>query len=165
MYTSVSRGTRAGRSPRGANPCRLFLLTALALALTAGAAPADPPEVAQQKEMKGLEGTWEVRSGTSNGGDLRLNPSTLTLSAGRYTVRSGGKTLESGTFTVDPGKAPKAFDYVADEGLLRGVKTMAVYEFQGGDGLRMAFVRPGQERPTDFSGKGSQVILFKKVGP
>src|SRR5437588_3857827 len=101
MHTSVSRGAAAG-SARAVGSCRLLLPAALALSLSAGAAAAGPPDdPAQQKEMKGLEGTWEVRSGTANGGDLRLTPSTLTLSAGRYTVRSGGKTLESGTCAVD----------------------------------------------------------------
>jgi uncharacterized protein (TIGR03067 family) len=63
-----------------------------------------------------------------------------------------------GTFKLDPAAKPRAIDII----LTNREDALGIYEVEG-DTLKMCLVEAtGNERPTEFAGKGQQILLVLK---
>jgi uncharacterized protein (TIGR03067 family) len=130
-------------------------LPAFLFALASVGSAADPKEEAVKKELKALDGTWNV---------VGADKVQVVISNGKYKEMVGGKEVESGTFTVGPSKTPKTMDIMILDGEGKGMMQLAVYELKGDD-LRMVFAKPGiKDRPKDLTGEGGfSVAVYKRV--
>jgi uncharacterized protein (TIGR03067 family) len=134
------------------------------LAVAAAGNADEPKEDAVKKELKALDGTWEITSVLKDGKEMPIPPGAaqVVISGGKYREIVDGKEMESGTFTVDPGKTPKAMDISILEGNDKGKKQLAIYELKG-DELKMSVAPPdGKDRPTDLTGKATGVVTYKR---
>jgi uncharacterized protein (TIGR03067 family) len=145
---------------------RLLPLSVLALCFAVPAGAADPKDEAVKKELKAFEGAWDGKSRLSDGKEEPAPPggAQLIFSGEKYTIKLGGKVTETGTFSIDPSKKPKTIDLTPTEGGEKGKKEQGIYELTGDD-LKIAVAFGSSERPTDFSGKKSEVYTFKRAKP
>jgi len=141
-------------------PLTAFLL--LALGTAARAAPQGKDD-AVVRELKLLDGTWEVVSIVTDGQEVSRRADTglysLTLEKGKFAYKTrDGKVLDDGTFRVDPAAEPKAIDLSARGGM----EVSGIYELKG-DELKVCV---GKERPaklTSEAGGGRTLITYKRV--
>jgi uncharacterized protein (TIGR03067 family) len=103
--------------------------------------------VANEKEKKALQGTWEAAKG-----DEKMK---MVIDGDKFTLEFQGKTA-SGTFTIDPAKKPMAMDLLIKKGSdaesqkFEGKTAKAIYEFDGAK-LKWCANEPGKdERPNAF---------------
>lgn len=146
---------------------RLFLMAAVSVFLVA-ADKDDPGDKDRQK----LQGTWALESGMVDGKKLtdeHIKKSKITH-AGKEceltTPHQSDEPIKARTTRVDPTKEPAEMDWVRDKGPGKGMKMMAIYEWDGPDRYKVCFDPSGKERPKDFSAKaGSGHILhvWKRV--
>jgi uncharacterized protein (TIGR03067 family) len=116
------------------------------------------------KELKRLEGTWEMVSSVVDGKTVtppEAERGKVVFQAdGSFTAEVGGKVVRAGTMVVDPDKTPKAVDIIIKAGTLKGKATHAIYALEG-DELRMALPGPGRPRPTAFSTEGDPYLVIQ----
>ena len=144
---------------------RTLPLPALALLLCAGApAGADDPKAeALKKDLKALEGTWDVRTMIKDGKEMKVPEGTqLTLTGTKYVIKAADREIESGTFKIDPSKSPKQMDIMPADGPNKGKQVLGIYELKG-DGMTAAGDDAGKNRPVDFSGKNGVVVTYKRA--
>jgi uncharacterized protein (TIGR03067 family) len=151
-------------------------LTALAVvvALCAPAAHGgnDAKEKAKQeavaKELKALEGTWEivfVEVGGKKGMLPENQKERLTFREKAFTAVQGEKVRDKGALHIDPTKKPKTLDMTSGGGANKGDVIRAIYELQG-DEMRVCVSPPGQPRPTAFTteaGSAHYIGTFRRV--
>src|SRR5262245_51034428 len=143
------------------------LLSAGSWLLLLGLASASFPDArdeAVKKELKALEGTWQLHE-IQEGEfflDLPANGSTLVLSGSSYrdVNKNGDRKTEMGTFVFDPGKSPRAIDFTPKG----GKKKLGIYEIKG-DQLRIAVAESGKDRPGDLTATKTQVFTYKRAKP
>jgi RNA polymerase sigma factor (sigma-70 family) len=129
-------------------------------------------EDAAAKELKAMEGAWDV-IGIEEGG---RKASADDVKGMRWTfkgsevepVNPGEKRGDKFTVKLDPGKTPKHIDVIPLEGDLKGKTLQGIYKLE--DGQLTICLRdeksPEKGRPTEFSGKkGSDqgLITLKKA--
>ena len=111
---------------------------------------AEKKEEAVKKELKAVEGTWELVARLSEGASDPPRPGdrpTLTIRNGRYQHAAAGRVTGEGVFHLDPTVTPKAVDVVHDSGTYKGKPVPGIYELSG-DQLRICFASaPGKARP------------------
>jgi uncharacterized protein (TIGR03067 family) len=140
---------------------RVRLLALLAVGLLIAAAPKDDRGV---KELKKLEGTWELASAEINGEkapEEGLKKSSLTIKGGKYVAKLGDDTFE-GTLKLDPSQKPKTMDAVESADRTH----LGIYELKG-DEFKVCLAEAGKDRPKEFSaasGSGQFLLVWKRAG-
>ncbi len=140
------------------------VMVALAVCLLAGAGGAAD---AAKEEKDRLEGEWSMVSGEIDGQPLPaeyVKGARRVARDGETTVMIGGRLFMKARYTVDPGKNPKAIDYVMTGGPTKGKTQLGIYELDG-DKVKFCFAAPGKERPKEFTtgeGSGRTLSVWKR---
>lgn len=137
---------------------------AISLALTA---PAEAPlPKAAQKELRALQGKWEVvRLATKDHeGDLDEGERYVLELKGRKWIFDGAVKAE--ITAIDPSTDPTCLDMKSLEKGDKGTVREAVYQIKG-DTLRIALYQgKGEQRPTGFdkpTSSGTIVVTLKRL--
>lgn len=117
------------------------------------------------KGDKALDGDWEVKSALRGGKEPPADAPKLSVSiqGEAVTMKIGASTVKA-TFKAYPDKKPKAYDMTPEDGPHKGETIKGIYEVTG-DELRVCHGGPGQDRPTEFSGKDDDkfLVVWKRV--
>jgi len=123
---------------------------AAAIALPVLETDRDARKKAVEKELKLLEGTWDVVAlgEPEKDDDPKVIGLRYIFSGGTFKFEHGGERMGGGTIRVDPSRSPKTLDLT-----LRDRSTfLAIYDLRG-DELRWCMGYFGIDRPTRFSAK------------
>src|SRR5262249_4205267 len=112
-----------------------------------------------------LQGTWVAVSGEAGGKKAPeefVQKCKVVIAGDKITLAGLVKGEKDkgveGTFKLDPAAQPKAIDI----NLINREDALGIYEVAG-DTLKMCLVEAtGSERPTDFAGKGQQILILLK---
>jgi uncharacterized protein (TIGR03067 family) len=138
-----------------------FLLLASPLAVTTLRADAD----AVAKEDKKFEGTWEVVEFQINGEKVEkavYENWTFTFKGKDYTQKDGDNVMEAGKQTLDPSKKPMHMDVVVGEGEMKGVKQLAIYEWDGDDKVKITAAKHGDTTRPEKIATGEMTFVLKR---
>jgi uncharacterized protein (TIGR03067 family) len=111
-----------------------------------------------KKELKKLEGTWEVVSVESNGrkaAEGELTGLAYVFEAnGKWKLQKDGESQAEGTYTIDPTKKPPTIDYKIASSIVeetKGKPSLGIYKLDG-DKLTVCRTWPdNDQRPTEFA--------------
>ncbi len=112
------------------------------------------------KGDKALDGEWEVKSALRGGKEPPANgpkPS-MSIQGDAVTMKIGDSTIKA-RLKADPDKKPKTYDMTPQDGPHKGETIKAIYEMTGNE-LHVCYGGPGQDRPTEFSGKDDDKFLI-----
>jgi uncharacterized protein (TIGR03067 family) len=136
-------------------------LAVLVLALLTPGVRADKAK----DDGKALEGKWKMVGGERSGTPIAegdVPEGTITINKdGSYTVSLPNYQAE-GTSRLDPAKKPKAMDVTYTKGPDKDKQRFGIYKLDG-DQLTICVTppdRPEGDRPTEFSTKDSENLLF-----
>jgi RNA polymerase sigma factor (sigma-70 family) len=120
-------------------------------------------EAKEESDQKKLQGTWQAVSGEENGQPLTDDfvKNYKATFAGNRVKLTAIDDSGTGTIKLDPKQNPKTIDIHIKE----NEEAIGIYEVTG-DTLKLCMVeaKPGNERPTEFVGKGQQIlIVFKRT--
>jgi uncharacterized protein (TIGR03067 family) len=131
----------------------------LAFGFGAGAAVAEEKDEAVKKELKALEGNWQLKVQEERG-----FPTPPTVVARLRIVIEGDKMAwyignpaanQTATITVDPTKEPKTIDAMITRGSANGKKMLGIYKVDK-DTLEICWGEPGgDKRPEKFTSRPS----------
>jgi len=119
-----------------------------------------------QKELKALEGIWNLVAVEENGESLpkgRFPPGSFALRADGIATRRTSDGEQQSHFRLDPTKQPKTIDIVNLSGPLKDEKTFGIYKLDGEKWTWMVLVamKPtAEDRPSDFHTKGMTTRLM-----
>jgi uncharacterized protein (TIGR03067 family) len=126
----------------------------------------DPATTDARKELKELDGAWQLVAMVRRGQDQPAEALREYISAikdGIFSVRQGLLHTQA-QIKVDPDKNPKTIDLTILEGKLKGEVVPGIYKLERRadvDYLTICHADPGQERPKVFvSGPDSGVYLM-----
>jgi erythromycin esterase len=116
----------------------------------------EPLAAEVRKELKRLEGTWEVVSLVQDGDEKPLEGTTKGLQAvfteDERTLKVGATVFARGRHRIDPRTRPRWIDLTITEGSLRGQVLRGIYDLDG-DTLRICLGMKGGPRPTEMVSK------------
>jgi uncharacterized protein (TIGR03067 family) len=129
-----------------------------------------------RKELKQLEGTWEMVSVVGDGKQQDFGrPIRITIQGNSFTAErigtpSGTSLIGKGPLKVDPTQKLKTIDFIMTEGPGKGTRALMLYELQG-DELRLCETKADETRkdlprPTEFSagpGSGRAISTLRRV--
>jgi uncharacterized protein (TIGR03067 family) len=154
-------------------PMRMYGLAVLAIvSLFPGgrsqAVDGNANEETVAKELQKFKGTWRMSSKEVDGkkfsGEEIKDVIATSDGSGRVTVRRGDKVIGEGTVKLDPTKKPKTINVTFTEGEYKGKTVLGIYEIES-DAFQVCIVRPGGERPAEFSaqaGSGRTIVVYKR---
>jgi uncharacterized protein (TIGR03067 family) len=142
-----------------------MVATLAALLLLAPAA--DPPKLSEAavKELKKLEGKWQIQKEVASDRerDRSADPDGVIEFRGHKVIAEG---KEAGAVAaIDPTTDPKCLDLKIDEGPAKGMVAEAVYKIDG-DTLAIAVCVLGKQRPANFDPPkeaGTFLITLKRI--
>lgn len=141
---------------------KLHALFAVAVGLLLAADAKDDAK----KELKAMEGTWQVTSMENDGQktpEEEAKQFKVILKGNEYTLKQLDNTVNQGTFKIDPSKKPKTIDIMPKEGDNTGATMKGIYELKG-DTQKACWGSPDKDRPTKFSSEGGYtLIVYKKI--
>lgn len=149
---------------------RTALLTSLVLALASATPRADDdpePPGSKTRELKALQGTWELRSIRVGGQKGAVPPPVLgqiklTLTVTRDKVKMNQTAFDEekeSTIKIDPSRKPMHID-MTDKA---GKTTRGIYKIEKGEWHIASFPQPGcKDRPKTFDEDKVVVIILKK---
>jgi uncharacterized protein (TIGR03067 family) len=145
-------------------------LAVVVLGLPCNATIAWAQDAAVKRELKALEGAWDLKSASQSGEEKTFRtgmPTYLVFTAGgkvTITVPISGDDDHPATYTINPRRKPQTMDVAVEK--VDGVFKW-IYELKG-DELRVATVSypggggvPGK-RPGAFSGKDVYVFVYSR---
>jgi uncharacterized protein (TIGR03067 family) len=146
----------------------LALLTAASLAPPS---PADDKEDAGRKELKKLEGTWQMVAGEHEGRkipDENVRKSRITWKGAEVAVDTPHQSAHTirARVTLDPSRSPREMDWVREVGPEKGKTQHAIFEFLSEDEYRICFAPGDSPRPREFHtrpGTGEFQHVWKRV--
>jgi uncharacterized protein (TIGR03067 family) len=118
---------------------------------------ADPP----RSDLDLLQGTWVMASMEREGHEAApedIKDMTAVYEGNRITLKAGDRVRRRGIVTLAPDRKPKAINTWDQDGPFEDETVPGIYELKG-DTLKLAFARPGQERPTEFTTKSGTAVL------
>jgi uncharacterized protein (TIGR03067 family) len=145
-----------------------FLPLACAALLTLiAASPAEDPKEAAGKEMKLMEGSWDIVSVTIDGTEAPKpdEKPILVVKGDTWAIKVGNTINQEGTFKIDPTAKIKTIDVMQTKP--DGSNRIGIYELKG-DEMKICLVGDGKDRPTAFeskSGSGAYLAVYKKSKP
>ncbi len=116
----------------------------------------------KSSDLDRLQGTWVLVSMEREGEVVPpedLKGSTVMYEKDRVSLRAGASVRRRGIITLDPSRKLKAINTWDLDGPYEDQTVPGIYELDG-DTLKLAFSRPGQERPTRFSTREGGAILY-----
>jgi uncharacterized protein (TIGR03067 family) len=119
---------------------------------------ADPP----RNDLDELQGTWRLATMETEGQDVPaedIRDWTAVYEGNKVTLRAGDRVRRRGIITLDPTRKPKAINTWDQDGAYEDQTVPGIYELTG-DTLKLAFARPGQDRPKEFTSKSGTAFLF-----
>jgi uncharacterized protein (TIGR03067 family) len=117
----------------------------------------EPPRT----DLDGLQGKWVLTSMETEGDVVPaedIKDWTAVYEGNRLTLRAGDRIRRRGIVTLAPDRTPKAMNTWDQDGPYDDQTVPGIYELKG-DTLRLAFARPGQERPKEFTSKSGTAFL------
>jgi uncharacterized protein (TIGR03067 family) len=150
---------------------RIGLAVLFALGVAAAPGGGDKKKAVQEaveKELKGLQGTWEQVSIETNGekeGFAKGMAPLFIIQRDSYRVEVGGKELERGRLKLNPAANPRQCDLIVMDGATQTRTYPGIYEITG-DKLRSCFTRDGGNRPTGFTAgldSGRALAVYRRV--
>lgn len=142
----------------------VILVVGLLLAADAKEDAAKKKAEAAKKELKKLEGTWQVVSMERDGEKQSEDDAKqfkVIIKGNKYTLKNQDNTVNQGTLTIDATKKPKTIDIKPTEGDNAGQTMLGIYE-QKGDTLKTCYAQPDQKRPTKLSSEGGNTLIVSK---
>ena len=143
--------------------------TLLIAAITLVASATD--NEAAKRDMKHLEGKWQIVSIDYDGKPLKLTSHDFVMFAADAIVEMDNKTSELKDvlqYKLDSTKKPKHIDWTGVSGEHKGQKVVGIYKIEG-DTLKICLVnspKSDNERPKGFesnSGTRQRLIVLKRV--
>jgi uncharacterized protein (TIGR03067 family) len=113
-------------------------------------------------DLDRLQGTWVLVSMEREGEQVPaedIKGGTVTYEGNRATIRAGETVRRRGIVTLNPARTPKAINTWDQDGPYEDQTVPGIYELEG-ETLRLAFSRPGQERPTAFATREGPAVLL-----
>jgi uncharacterized protein (TIGR03067 family) len=123
---------------------------------------APPKEEDKKTDKDKLQGPWQAVSGEKRGqpvADNLVQNYKVTFTGDKIKLSTIDDSPE-GTYTLDPAKKPKTIDITISD----RERAIGIYEVDG-DTLKLCMVedKDGNERPTEFAGKGKAILIeFKR---
>jgi uncharacterized protein (TIGR03067 family) len=116
---------------------------------------------ANKKVLEQLQGDWQMEKAIQGGKpapEEKVQGSIMTFKGEKITVKEAKRVNpEEVTFTIDASKKPSTIDITPPND--QAVK--GIFQLEG-DTLKLAFSRPGSERPTEFAApEGSQIVFIQ----
>lgn len=108
-----------------------------------------------------LQGTWVMVSMETEGHEAAaedIKDLTATYEGNRLTLRSGDRVRRRGIVTLAPDRSPRAINTWDQDGPYEDQTVPGIYELKG-ETLKLAFARPGGERPKEFTTKSGGAFL------
>jgi uncharacterized protein (TIGR03067 family) len=146
----------------------VLAIASLFAAVRSRAADGGAKEEAVAKDHQALKGTWRLTSREVDGkksGEEWVKGVVATIDgSGTVSVRRGDKVIGAGTVKLDPTTKPRTVDVTFTAGEHKGETVLGIYEIEG-DTFRVCVVRPGNERPTEFSagaGSGRTLVVYQR---
>jgi uncharacterized protein (TIGR03067 family) len=131
-------------------------------------APQAPAPARAGDRMDEMSGEWQMVSCIRDGNALEP----ILVKSGRRIGRDGETTTMFGQqvfmqarYTLDSAQDPKTIDYAITRGTGKGKTQYGIWEMDG-ELLRICYVGPGKQRPTDFTaatGDGKTVTVWKLI--
>jgi uncharacterized protein (TIGR03067 family) len=141
-----------------------WLVMILVIGLLAPAGKGAEPD----KDLKALEGTWQVESAKMDGQEFSgddVADSRLVVQGDRYKQQEKDQVKEDGVIKLDPAQSPKAIDLRIMSGDDKGKTQLGIYKLDG-DTLTVCLAKAGdKDRPKEFAtkqGSGVLRIVFKR---
>jgi len=113
---------------------------------------AEPAPDAVAKDLKKLQGTWEMAELEINGQQVpeeKRKDTILVIKDDKYIIKIKDKTHET-TFKLDPSKEPKEIDMLFPDGVNAPKVAKGIYHLDGDTFKLCRAQAPGEERPRDF---------------
>jgi uncharacterized protein (TIGR03067 family) len=126
--------------------------------LSVAALGGEPPD----DDLKALQGTWEVVTMEREKEAVPaedLKGWTARYEGNRVTLMDGERVHRRGIITLDASRKPKSVNTWDRDGPYEDQTSPGIYELEG-DTLRIAFAKPGQERPSAFTTKTGSAVIF-----
>jgi uncharacterized protein (TIGR03067 family) len=146
-------------------PAGFALLLTLTDTVTAG----KDKGAAIEKDLKALEGVWQVVElevdGNKGGAEDVKKITVVNEPNGKWRIEAEGKVVARGASNIDPTAKPKTLDITMTEGEGVGQTTLGIYEL-GKDTRKVCIAQAGKPRPTEFSspsGSGQILVVLKRV--
>jgi uncharacterized protein (TIGR03067 family) len=128
----------------------------LALTLAASFLTAPVPQD-KTKDAQTIQGTWIIVSAETDGKPFNeIKGEKLILMKDGKAVTTTKTKEEKATYKINPTKKPKTIDFTSEK---EPKPALGIYELAG-DSLKLCLTKPGGERPTDFSSKGTDHLLI-----
>ena len=128
-----------------------------ALLIVSLAAWGDPP----RSDLDMLQGTWVMASMETEGHEAApedIKDLTAVYDGNRLTLAPGIESGGAGIVTLAADRTPRAINTWDQDGPYADQTVPGIYELKG-DTLRLAFARPGEERPKEFTTKSGTAFL------
>ena len=148
----------------------IWLCLAVGL-LLGGQALCDPPKVRDNetnRDKKKMQDTYRATCIIMKGEWRSEKDRWLIVKDDTFRFMEGGKETMRAAFKLDAVHKPKHIDLTFlpdDKG--KGVDVAGIYDLGGGDQIVLCVAEPGAERPTEFSSKKGDhvvfVMLFERV--
>ena len=140
---------------------------AIAVALFVGAGAIGAAADDNEKALKELAGEYTVkamsRAGMPAPDDVVKSLEDVKIKDGVLSKAKG--EVKTAKLALDVSKKPAHLDMTPQDGTEKDITMPGVYKFEKGE-LTIVLTEPGQERPTDFEGKGEKelkLVLTKKA--
>jgi uncharacterized protein (TIGR03067 family) len=128
---------------------------------------ADPPKLTEagQKELKALQGKWQIQKEArfDEERDRSADANAVVEFKGHKLIAEGKEVGE--VAALDPTTDPKCIDLKIDEGPAKGMTVEAVYKIDG-DNLTISISLTEKKRPTNFDKPkeaGSILVTLKRI--
>jgi uncharacterized protein (TIGR03067 family) len=125
------------------------------------AAPADKDDPSA-KDLKGLQGTWQMEKGVRGGAEApadQVAKMKLVVSGNNFSLGDSSRA-DKAVVELDASNTPASID------LKRGERTVKGIYLLEGDTLKLCLGRPGTDRPKEFvskAGSETALMVFKRV--
>lgn len=130
-------------------------------------APADAPKLTEagQKELKKLEGKWQIQKEVSSDDERdRTGDSNAVVEFKGHKVIAEGKEFGA-VSALDPSTDPKCIDLKIEEGPAKGMVVEAIYKIDG-DTMTISVYVGEKKRPTNFDKPketGAMLVTLKRI--
>jgi len=120
---------------------------------------------AAKKDKEAMQGEWRILKAYDNGEKVPvrdIKDMTIKFAGSTVVVREGDKVQDRFAIKLDPGKKPKAIDFLVTEGKKKGTTDLGIYLLEG-DSLKLSIKEGGPDRPKEFASKAGSKIFYLEL--